>query len=1221
MRILHAPIFLKKNSRRQYIFELCIVFIFLCGFILQLSSCSEDVIDKKEIPDVNPKFKDGNINFEIKFETYGADDMVSTRSAADLGSETVVIPLDDDLSMYATLQNAPKEVTTRSAMLRSFASNAELHIVAYELGALIPVYDKYAVYSVDDAVFNPTITRISPTPITLDIGKMYRLVAFSRNNDTPIPLIYPPVAPLGCNPDDSDLLWGVCDSIDITGPGSYDVTIYMKHLFSQVTVQASSSIGDFTGTRISGVEMPGYTANMHVDSGRMEPNISINQAFTGFTPTTPTTMTSLSRLVYTGGDNSTIIKVNSVEIEGITHPVPIPAIFSKQLKSGHKYDMEIKIGKSHVVTDDPPPPGFMPYVGAFWKATQMGERLIRIPRTSTGNADGTWSAAVIEGEDWIMLDKNWTNDPDIYGTNPHTYENYGLFETNHKLDPSSASNTVTGTLRAGNAEEYQPNDEYIRFRIGLKSAYTPTSAAPARYGVVLLTYHNNNLRQRLFIRQGEEPDFVMKPGELDGAGGSVSDNRTKARKFSPYNLSAATLNAVVDTSGASIVVNPGIPTAYPSQAGALFQWAGAGATKRFGYDAYSSLALESSVEAGFWSLLSYSQETCPAGYRRPDDGPEDIFYSAGDVGDSELRQSLFLDPVSSSGISSTSNSVYGYYADGFFDRMAISNNSVASGTSNIAHIGRLFYNPDSRASLFFPNSGYRNAGNSNMQDMGIRSSYWTGTMLDNDYAWSMSLDASDASFKNTLKKSTASSIRCVLATLSATPRGVWLSPSPGNSTKVIIVNSTDPWVVESTVTNASLSVLGGSGPTYLTVTRSTTVFGRQTLVLRNQLTDELTYVSIDNYYIDDSDDLELPNNLLTGNTRDFEIFVDGGSETFTIVSQEDSWFTASIVGGKLRLTADQSPNMEPRSSTITLAHADDPTYQVTFVVDQDLYTPIPPFDYFVLKFTWEANDVDIAVEFAGNDLMDNGQPIPFDNDQYYEVVDQGSYRALGYSMSGLIGPNGGRKSSPSSTGHLVADLKDSLIFWGGDATAGQGETVFFNAPLLTPLSRKLDVSGLPRKLKLEVYVHWWTSINVNKPVRLRIMTYTGGVMKHCTDDSYAPDIRDKNFYNVDDYTTPLIPGNIHPPIFDINRVNIIDKNASAYISTFRTRFTHVCSIIYDRYTRSATISWHATEYTGTVDFNSMEVPMSPLLPITQEEVDRTAAEKDALLRSYMQKLR
>ena len=1174
--------------------------LFLSGLF---SSCSTEHIGDNEDPLTQLTGKDGDLNFVIDFVDYGKGEDISTRSAADLQAETVIVPLSDDVSMFATLEPVMKEVDSLSVGLRSFTLNTRIYIVAYKQSAVPTVfnYEHHVAFRVETAASASNLTREGSNPFVLEVGATYRFVAYSYNDD--VTLLPEVVFPTTMNITDIhpglDLIWGESSHI-LIAPGDNYITIPMKHLFSKVRIDALSSVGNFTN--FTDVKMSGNTAELDVEKGILTAFADSTMLFTGFSPLNTTSVSSTPRIVYTAGSLPTIVNIGSINI-GSTSYTNMTAIFSRQLMSGYEYHLKMRIGNSDDLIDDTTPAGMNMYVGAFWKSNQTGERLIRIPRPVASTADGVWSATVVEGNDWIALDKEWTTDGGVYGASPHTYETFPTFDAVHALS-SSASSAVTGVLRANGSAGYQANDEFIRFRIGLKSTYTPSSNAPARYGVVLLTYANNTRRQRIFIRQGEQPDYLMRPGDLNGSGSSVPDNRSKARKFLPYNLTATNLNSVVDISGVSPTVNPGKSTAYPSQAGAMFQWAGSGANIRYAYDGYNSAASgwNSLFSSGFGSLLYATHETCPPGFRRPIDGPLNNYYLPGNVADSELRQSLFLDPVPSTGSSAT-NSLYGYYADGFFDRgmiangigsSAASNSTVATGTLNIAHIGRLFYNPNNHASLFFPSSGYRqNASTGAIQYMGAGSSYWTGTTQDNTYSWSLNLDPNNANLNYTIQKYAALSIRCVVATVNSSPRSVWLSPSTGNSSKMIQITSTDPWVAESPFpTNASLSVTSGAaGTTNITVTRSLTVFGLQTLVLRNTVNGELIYIPIDNYNIDD-DEFEIPNNLLTGNTGEYEIYVDGGSETFTIVSHSP-WLTAvKTAGGKLQLTAPQSPDQERRLGFITIAHANDPTYQVTFVVDQDLYTHIPPFRFFVLKFTWASNDIDIAVEFAGNDLMTNGQPVPFDNNRFYPAVTTADYRALGWSLASAIGPNGGRTSFTVTENSSIPNtftqqqFSDSLIFWGGDATAGQGETVYFNAPLITPPSRKEDTSGLPRKIKMEIYTHWYGS-GRNNPVRLRLSTYEGGVMKHCTLDNPAQNIRVKNFYNVNNYSLPLTPANINPPVFDETKVVIVDKQGvNTELPNFRTNFTHICTIEYDRYMRSATITWHATEYTGPVTFSA-----------------------------------
>jgi hypothetical protein len=80
-----------------------------------------------------------------------------------------------------------------------------------------------------------------------------------------------------------------------------------------------------------------------------------------------------------------------------------------------------------------------------------------------------------------------------------------------------------------------------------------------------------------------------------------------------------------------------------------------------------------------------------------------------------MRQSLFLNPQLAS-TSSTANSIWGFYADGFFDRRGranpqgtspAANSAVDVNSVNVAVGGRLFFNPRTHYHLFFPFGGRR----------------------------------------------------------------------------------------------------------------------------------------------------------------------------------------------------------------------------------------------------------------------------------------------------------------------------------------------------------------------------------------------------------------------------------------------------------------------------------------------------------------------------------
>jgi hypothetical protein len=253
--------------------------------------------------------------------------------------------------------------------------------------------------------------------------------------------------------------------------------------------------------------------------------------------------------------------------------------------------------------------------------------------------------------------------------------------------------------------------------------------------VILLSYAGNTKYQKIFLRQGEEADYLHTNNDPVNSGGLSA--RTVTRMFSPYNLTATNLDAQVPVNGGKFVD-------YPTQAGAFFQWAN-GSTgspgPRWAFNPYTPNVTWSTGSAGgFWSAIKANHETCPNGYRRPTDGAENATVSGSNISNSEMRQSLFQKPkVGVTTTSDISNSMEGYYADGFFDRRRLVNGVgdgdlinkiVAAGSREVAYYGRIFYNTiygsdRYNASLFLPYPGVRYNTTGVLSNTGTFGGYWT----------------------------------------------------------------------------------------------------------------------------------------------------------------------------------------------------------------------------------------------------------------------------------------------------------------------------------------------------------------------------------------------------------------------------------------------------------------------------------------------------------------
>ena len=395
------------------------------------------------------------------------------------------------------------------------------------------------------------------------------------------------------------------------------------------------------------------------------------------------------------------------------------------------------------------------FVGAFWRYDQFGERLIRM--TSTNNA---WTATATEP--WIVL-------CDTMPAHPAPNVPFGT-DTPPVLNGRSY---VTGSTSA------------INFRIGLvddgNAPANGTTAAP-RYGQVIVTHNNNAATHIIWVRQGEAADYVMRPTDLMTVAGTTITNepRPAARRISPFNLTAPAnqwdTNLWVNATNHS----RGVHTNYPSQNGAFWMWASSNHQRR-PYSPVRSTLLSgwgTAINTVAWDTLADVHEACPVGYRRPTDGRTDTEINSREnlnadrMRLSEMRQSLFLVPVNGIG-SNTSNSVFGFYADGFFDRRvrntatqvnntsATNNTTVELGTTNVASRGTVFFNPITNAHVFLPAAGSRGSTNGSLSFVGTRGFYWSSTTSTGTGVTIYLQVNQDESFVSHDLRSSGNSVRCV----------------------------------------------------------------------------------------------------------------------------------------------------------------------------------------------------------------------------------------------------------------------------------------------------------------------------------------------------------------------------------------------------------------------------------------------------------------------------
>lgn len=367
------------------------------------------------------------------------------------------------------------------------------------------------------------------------------------------------------------------------------------------------------------------------------------------------------------------------------------------------------------------------------------------------------------------------------------------------------------------------------------------------------------------------------------------------------------------------------------------------------------------------------------------------------------------------------------------------------------------------------------------------------------------------------------------------------------------------WQFITQTYKATPNITSGTASGSVTFTRAATTveddfdkfYGDSIIVVKNMKTLDTDTIEIVNCFIymyDNTINANAPTGTaLHAVTVSDDITVYGGNKNLiNFVPGEDWIHTVSwdIATQKMTLTTDRDLDDEERDGTMAFAHAECPDYVVHAIVHQDIIITIPAFDFFVVKFTWATNDVDIAVEFAGNNLAGDGT-----NHPDYDKIPVGYGMQDVNSGKGVTGTGGG-----SNYGRVSFAYKGgTLLEWGGDATGGQGETAFFNAPLFEG-----DTNSL-RKIKLEIYAVWWRS-GTSPDMTFTMYAYKGGIMARGTGTTLSNNAY--NFYNT---------GGVC--LYSKAHLVTVSKNATDP-TNYMTKFEHVATVTYDRVKHSAAVTMH-----------------------------------------------
>lgn len=415
-------------------------------------------------------------------------------------------------------------------------------------------------------------------------------------------------------------------------------------------------------------------------------------------------------------------------------------------------------------------------------------------------------------------------------------------------------------------------------------------------------------------------------------------------------------------------------------------------------------------------------------------------------------------------------------------------------------------------------------------------------------------------------------------TINISAKELFMSPPhPIKSLNVTSIGG--DWKIIGTTAKANPSIIQGNrGTSPVSFTRSSTTneelfsryYGDTIVVFKNKITLDTDTVRLSNLFIGIEDGLiEVDQPMVQPDTTSYidNVKVFGGNTKNLVILNKPDWIHPAPETfynpstGIFTFVCDREPNEEERYGEITLMHADDHDYTIKVRVLQDILVRIPEFHFFVVKFYWPRNDVDIKVGFYENTSSEIIDGVTY----YTPNVSQLNDMWVGWSWHDF--------------GNPVQYGGQTLLQWGKDARAGQGETAFFNAPLLNtaPYPGQFGVSPtepemLPRKLKIRINAAWYYSPTpiLTDSIGCFIYCYLNGRMEHNGVTNY-------DHKHDGDGRTVFIEHRT------IKFTKIISNSGLSNSS-----YDHVADIIYDRKKHTADVQWKMQPYNFTRSMNDVK---------------------------------
>lgn len=355
------------------------------------------------------------------------------------------------------------------------------------------------------------------------------------------------------------------------------------------------------------------------------------------------------------------------------------------------------------------------------------------------------------------------------------------------------------------------------------------------------------------------------------------------------------------------------------------------------------------------------------------------------------------------------------------------------------------------------------------------------------------------------------------------------------TTKNVTIYSQHDWKMIQATDKANCNLNeGGAGDSIAKFDRNTN-YGNGVYKFKNTYTQEEIDVNIRNLILT-STGVEITGGMAQPTSNGVNVTADGcsislilrvagGAGTYSLstnISHSDRFVSWTAHTNSLEIKVFESEVEEVKTAVFTLTHDNSSDEQIVFTVTQEAakIIKIPDFNFLVYRYKWtdeDGRDLDTATELVNSGLKDTSGA----------TIDG---IAVGWNMKG--------NSNPEVTKYLK---------YGGDNTQSGNECTFID---MLALCSEEHLPNLPDKIYVDVFCNWYGEKR-NGYMTFEIKAYKGGSM---VQEGY-------NFVNQGG-----------EEVYSGEQSKFVKAACTSNNSTYKTSYTYVCRITYDKLTREASIA-------------------------------------------------